>query len=109
MDDVRRARLAENECICRIVNERLAEGHAEFALQDEQEFLCECADVGCLTRLRLTLAEYERVRSNPYRFVIAPGHEEPDAEEIVENLGRYAVVEKVGAGAAVAERRARER
>ena len=101
--DARQWRVAENECIVRDVNERLQEGHERFRLEGPQEFLCECGDIGCEERTRLTLAEYEQVRSNPRRFAVLPGHEIPDDERVIENNGRCVIVEKVGTPAAVAE------
>ena len=96
MSAAREDRLARNESVFRGINERQAEGHAHFALEDAQEFVCECADVACAERLRLTLREYERVRSNPRRFIGLGGHELPDTEEVVEAHDGYAVVEKLG-------------
>jgi hypothetical protein len=37
---------------------------------------------------------YEAVRANPRRFVLRPGHEIVDAEDVVERSARFVVVEK---------------
>lgn len=87
-------RLALNEALFRDVNERIAESADRFGA-DQTEFVCECADPNCTERVRVTLAEYERVRSNPTTFILAPGHDEPDIERVVSKRGRFHVVEKV--------------
>ena len=43
----------------------------------------------------VSLAEYEDVRSVATRFVLALNHEDPEAERLVSENERYAVVEKV--------------
>jgi hypothetical protein len=44
-------------------------------------------------------AEYERVRAHATRFAVAVNHENPEAESVVEQNSRFAVVETY-AGAA---------
>ena len=71
-------RAAENESIFRNANERVEEQLGELTLEEGRSpFLCECEDVRCRTMLRLTREEYEHVRSEPNRFVLAPGHPSP--------------------------------
>jgi hypothetical protein len=43
-----------------------------------------------------TLAEYESVRQKSTTFLLAPGHGEPDIEQVVSDRGRFQVVEKMG-------------
>ena len=86
-------RVAMNEATFRKVNEAM-----EVA-QDPSgrlTFVCECGRLGCSKLVKLTRAEYERIRKNPRRFAILDGHEILDAEEIVERHERYLVVEKAG-------------
>ena len=54
----------------------------------------ECARLGCNALVRLTLAEYEHVRSDPRRFVMIDGHELPAVETVVETLRGCVIVEK---------------
>lgn len=93
--DERSAKLAENETIFRAGNEsieRAASGRLE-----EAPFLCECGNERCLGRVELTLAAYEAVRAHPARFFVIPGHEDLTAGEVVvEQHGRYTLVEKQG-------------
>ena len=87
-------RLATTESIFRNVNERIAESAHRFDA-DEAEFMCECDDRSCTHRLEARLDEYERVRTEPTRFLLAPGHENESVEKVVERRGPYQVVEKV--------------
>jgi hypothetical protein len=104
MDVPHEERLARNEALFREVNERIlaaadgypADGHV-------YEFLCECADIGCVERIRLTTVEYEAVRSDSRRFVLAPGHARVAIETVVETQSEHLVVEKVGSAGEVAE------
>ena len=67
------------------------------------DLLCECADPNCDAYIELTQGEYEAVRRNPTRFFVLPDHVFPEVETIVDDRGRYVVVEKFGAGARVVE------
>jgi hypothetical protein len=81
------------------VNERIKEKTQSFAASEPDapehwDFLCECADEDCTEQIQLTLEEYEAIRSDPTHFALLPGHEEPEAEVVLERNGRYIVVEK---------------
>jgi hypothetical protein len=93
--DARRSRLGVNEALFRTVNERIEELNESFATVTERfEIVCECGDPGCITRISMTKAAYEHVRADPALFIVAPGHEKPDVERIVEERGAYQVVRK---------------
>lgn len=62
--------------------------------QDLAGFVCECGDAECTAVVRVSIAKYEELRSDARRFLLVPGHESPDAEDIVEQGDGYAVVEK---------------
>jgi hypothetical protein len=55
-------------------------------------YLCECDEECCTTIIRLTLAEYEAVRSKPRQFFIAPGHQSAD-DRVLEEHERYTLVQ----------------
>ena len=95
-------RAARNEATFRETNESI-ESVAERFQARENDFLCECSDNTCGELIRLGLDEYERVRARGTTFVLRPGHEDTAVERVVEHhRDRYVVVEKTGAGAAVA-------
>ena len=59
------------------------------------DFQCECGqNEGCRGRISMTLAEYERVRSQRDRFAVVPGHQTEAIEYVVEQDERYLIVDK---------------
>ena len=48
--------------------------------------------------------EYEAVRDVGSTFIVAPGHEEPEIEDVIASHGGFSVVEKRGEAGAVAEK-----
>jgi hypothetical protein len=95
-------RLAKNESFFRQVNERIKDVANGVSDEDSFEFLCECSDPSCTARISLKLADYEWVRANPARFVLAPGHNAPQVEHVVEREDEHVVVEKHGVAGQVA-------
>jgi hypothetical protein len=81
------------EALFRDVNERIAESAESFDAE-HTEFICECSDPNCTHRVSASLAEYEDVRSEPTTFLLAPGHEEEDIEQVIADRGRFQIVEK---------------
>lgn len=97
-------RAARNEVVFRQVNEEVAGLGPDGA--GVASFVCECADASCIDRVEVPVDAYEAVRANPRRFIVKPGHERPELEEVVDRPDGYLVVEKVGDAGAVAERTA---
>lgn len=105
MEDRQKAQLSRNESIFREVNEAINDLATEFdAEEPTYEYLCECADAGCTERIALTFAEYEHIRANGKRFVLAPGHVRSDLEHVVEREPEHVLVEKDGVAGTVAAR-----
>jgi hypothetical protein len=103
VDEAQEKRLALNEALFRDVNERIREISDTFGQKDATyDFLCECSDPECAERVVLTPAEYEYVRADSTRFVVAKGHAMPEVESVVERAKDHVVVEKEGAAADVA-------
>jgi hypothetical protein len=96
-DDRRRARLASNEALFRAVNEKIEGVNAAFA-SAVQTFavVCECGDTTCVEQFDVGVGDYEQVRKNPSLFMVVPGHEIPDVEDVVEHAAGFLVVEKKG-------------
>ncbi|HLX20376.1 MAG TPA: hypothetical protein VKR23_09495 [Gaiellaceae bacterium] len=95
---------ARTESAFREVNERIAENARRFEA-GETEFICECDDPTCTKRVPLKVDQYERVRADGARFVLAPGHGDGSIERVVEARPRFVVVEKVDAAARAIARR----
>jgi hypothetical protein len=106
----REERLARNEMLFRDINEQVEfveKPVPPLTAPSVYEFFCECSNVDCTLRIRLALTTYEQVRSDSSQFVVAPGHELPEIEEVVARTGEYQVVRKRGKAAAMAAERDR--
>ena len=105
--DAREERLARNEVLFRDVNERIEQVAAPEGPDDPNvfEFFCECSNVDCTLRLPMTLAAYGEVRSDSSLFVVAPGHDVPEIEEVLRRTDAYQVVKKEGEAARLAAAR----
>jgi hypothetical protein len=93
---------ARSQVLFREVNEHIAELSNDWRETRVSLFICECSSQACAESLEITAAEYERVRADGARFVVLPGHQVPDVERVVGGSGRFLVVEKLGAAAAIA-------
>jgi hypothetical protein len=93
-------RVACAEVNRRRVNEAIERGHGAGR---DATFICECGIVGCTAKLRLTIAEYEDVRTDFDRFLLVPGHVVEAVETVAEDHGDYLVAVKHGVAAEVAE------
>jgi hypothetical protein len=96
----RESRLAKNEAVFREVNERVIEikealGPDPRSSELVDGLICECSDQGCLERVGpLTVSDYEAIRRDPRRFIIAANHQALDVESVIEMNPTYWVVEK---------------
>ena len=97
----REERIAYNEAWFRDLNERKARWMAQGLASGG--FRCECADVDCFDRLRLSPAQWKEARTRPNRFVVAPDHVVRDVEVVVKEYPDFLLVEKQGEAARVAE------
>ena len=99
--DPRAERIGRNEVLFRQVNERLMDlGTTVDRVTEHADFVCECGDASCTERIRLSLPDYERLRSKPAWFAIVPGHEISDVESVVEEHDGWHVVQKHSGGPA---------
>ena len=113
MDDGTAEKIARNNATFRNANDEINVAAQAHGLDDGRPvpFICECSDPRCTQIIRLTLAEYRRVRGNARWFAHALGHEEaiPGAVELVDRNDRYVLVQKVGEAGAVSGRLAESR
>jgi hypothetical protein len=98
----RHQEIGRRQSLFRELNERIEELAGSFDLLEALPLVCECGSPRCDNRLELSIAEYEKLRSDPTHFAVLPGHEIADVERVVEENERFFVVEKVGASAAEA-------
>ena len=95
MASPRKARIAQNENAFRQLNESIEDSvHRRRSDEDLGGFVCECGDENCEDIVRLQLATYENIRQDSRLFFVVPGHEVPDAEDVVRRGEGYHVVRK---------------
>jgi hypothetical protein len=101
----RQIRAAENQSLFRDINERIRDGTEQATgVLVVDGWLCECANETCLEHIHLAPEEYDSIRANGARFVVAPdeAHVVTDIEWVVDMHERYWVVEKGEEAARVA-------
>jgi len=82
--------------LLREVNERIRQlGWKGPPARATRDFVCECAADDCRRSLSLTRKEYERIRAQPSRFALLPGHECESSDRIVERQQHYVAVESL--------------
>jgi hypothetical protein len=90
----REERMALNEAASRDLNEEIEQAHPGEPAGRRISITCECALKSCDRTIDITMAEYQRARSDPRWFAIVPEHFIGDIEAIVEENERFAVVAK---------------
>ena len=91
----RQRRIAENESRFREINERL-EADLKRLPDDGApvQYVCECGRADCAQLVSLVRDDYERVRADPRTFVVVPGHELADFEDVAVMTETHVVVRK---------------
>jgi hypothetical protein len=99
------AKRAANETRFREANERIREiVERPDVVLPVVPFVCECSDPACTRLLNVPLAAYKDVRTSPRRFIHATDHvDDGTSGVVVASTDGYAVVEKSGVSARVAE------
>lgn len=93
----RRVQRAErNEQTFQGHNERRASLEEMGGVPDDEPvpFVCECDDPECVQPIIVPLEEYRRAAEPVDQFLVAPGHEDPAVEHVVEVRPGYRVVSK---------------
>lgn len=91
----RKERIARNEASFRELNQSLeANVHRGRTEPEFAGFVCECGDGDCDTTVRVPLDAYSAVRADDKLFIVVPGHELPDAEDVVDDGNGYLIVRK---------------
>ena len=98
----------ENEAVFREYNEKIQKGRDrvnKLAREDNQpdliddtnlmlQYLCECSDENCRSRIGLMLNTFNEIHTNRKWFVIVDGHESLEIETVLERRPEYTIVEK---------------
>jgi hypothetical protein len=59
------------------------------------EYICECSDTDCRQPIELDDREYEDIRADGARFVIAPDHENPELDQVIRENARFSTIERL--------------
>jgi hypothetical protein len=86
----RERRILETEEFYRGVNQVIA----EKTPRDGLLFLCECANPFCNVTFEMSADDLLLLHSTAGHYVIVPGHEIPDLEEVVQQRDGYAILRK---------------
>ena len=82
-----------NQIHYRDVNEWIRRSLEQMGVEEPRYgFLCECGDADCRDAVGLTLREYELVRAGATRFLIAPDHENPELDLVVDETDRFSTI-----------------
>lgn len=96
--------MALNEAAFRVANERMRGWEERHQGGDAESYYCECVDPDCHDRVSLTLERYEAIRADSTRFLVVPGHERTEVEDVVERHPDLVVVQKHANTAPLVER-----
>ena len=95
MNQARKERIGRNEALYRSINERIEDLNAAFGMVTEtMSVVCECGRIDCTEQIELDIPAFERVRADSAQFVVVPGHEIPEVEDVVEEHDTFSVVRK---------------
>jgi hypothetical protein len=61
---------------------------------DAMRIVCECGTRSCTEQFAIRPDDYSRVREDPTLFVLKPGHELPETEQVVERHDTFWIVRK---------------
>ena len=94
----------------REANERVSDVYNQFAASggfdkatELFELFCECGQESpCGERVKVSAATYERVRSDPLAFILAPGHGVAAVEEMTEQGEGFVIARNYGRAADIA-------
>lgn len=68
------------------------------APDEELELACACGRPACGAHVLITVEDYQRVRADAGRFVMAPAHADPRTTTVIDRGAAYEVVRIVSAG-----------
>ena len=93
--DERARQVGVNEALFRAVNEQIQTLNRQLPGSGGMLIVCECGNAQCVDRVTISPENYERVRKDPRRFVVSPGHVIPEYEVVLEEHDDFQIIEKV--------------
>jgi hypothetical protein len=90
----RENRISRSEDLFREVNAHIAELEERIRVDGElMSLICECANTGCTTMIKVDVGTFQAVRTSSSRFLVAPGHER-DGEKVIGSGAGYLIIDK---------------
>ena len=90
----RAERIVRNEILFREVNEQVESLSTASSPGQSFPAVCECGSGECSDVIRIDWADYEAVRAHAERFLVTPGHEIEEVEDLIEQHDTFSVVAK---------------
>lgn len=90
-EQLRLERIADTEGTGRLANEHILAAAKKDATI---VFRCECGNDVCHEPLAIALDVYEQARQDSMLFLVKPGHELPEAEDVIASGDGYEIVRK---------------
>ena len=100
-EQLRLERIADIEGMGRLANEHMLASASKDATI---LFRCECGNDVCHEPLAMELDVYEQARQDSMLFLVRPGHELPEAEDVIARGDGYEIVRKHEAVRSVVEK-----
>jgi hypothetical protein len=100
MDHFSERRMVENELMFRAANRKVQQRvQKDFSPRDipdstKLHFYCECSNLHCRDRIKLTVSDYQEATLGEKEFVVIPGHQNGAVEKVIKETADYTVVEK---------------
>ena len=97
----RALRMRKNEELMEQLNRRIERALGEIRDEEDEDpdapiaFLCECSQLDCRERIRMSPSRFDRIHRDPDLFILSPGHEIPDVERVVDQEGESLIVRKL--------------
>ena len=92
-----------NEHLSQVYNQFAAGTNPDGEVPELLELFCECGQqTRCGERVKVHPVTYERVRSDPTTFVLAPGHGVAAVEEMIERGDGFLIARNFGRAAEIA-------
>jgi hypothetical protein len=91
----REERAAKNELVFRAVNEQILKMTDRLRTQlDDIDIVCECVDTSCVGTIRVVADDFAEFERQDGVFVVLPGHEDENVEDVVTRTKDYVIVRK---------------
>jgi hypothetical protein len=88
----RKQRIVQTEEFYRQINDLIARN----GRRDGQVYMCECANPYCNVTMDVTDEDITTLHSVPGYYLILPGHEIPEVEQVVQQTATYTIVTNDG-------------